>query len=185
MIARAVWAGLLALLVLSPAAMAGARNCAGSDCFEWKAPGPLGDLPLRGVAMFRYMRLHVYSAALYTPPGADWRASPKRLVIRYDRSIRKKDIVRAAEKNLKNRYPEKWETLRGRTDLLNEHYRNVSEDDEYVLTHAPGKGTGLYFNGRLEVTIPGDDFAEAYFGIWLSDRPISDEMRAALLGEKR
>jgi hypothetical protein len=51
----------------------------------------------------------------------------------------------------------------------------------YSLTHLPGTGTLLALNGTLIGVIDGADFAEAYFRIWLGDRPIDVSLRDQLL----
>ena len=73
-------------------------------------------------------------------------------------------------------------SLRERLELINRAYRDVREGDSYTLTYVPGKGTTLRLNGSPLVTVPGHDFAAAYFRIWLGDDPISKSMRDTLLG---
>jgi hypothetical protein len=52
-----------------------------------------------------------------------------------------------------------------------------------MLCHAPGRATRLLLNGQELSRIDGEDFAAAYFGIWLRDGAISEELRATLLGD--
>ena len=66
---------------------------------------------------------------------------------------------------------------------LNAAYRDVAAGDRYQLCHAPGADTRLSLNGEELIRIPGDDFAVAYFGIWLRDGAISEDLRSALLGD--
>ena len=58
---------------------------------------------------------------------------------------------------------------------------DVKPGDAYTLTHVPGRGTALRLNGRLLVRLPGDDFAPAYFRIWLGEVPICPKVRDVLL----
>ena len=46
----------------------------------------------------------------------------------------------------------------------------------------PGRGTRLERNGSTLDTIPGADFAAAYFAIWLGAGPIDTRLRDQLLG---
>jgi len=39
-------------------------------------------------------------------------------------------------------------------------------------------------NNESQGTIPGQDFAFAYFGIWLGEKPINKKFRDRLLGEE-
>ena len=44
----------------------------------------------------------------------------------------------------------------------------------------------MLLNGELLVSVEGDDFARAYFGIWLGEEPIAPPLREAVLdGEDR
>jgi hypothetical protein len=43
----------------------------------------------------------------------------------------------------------------------------------------------LSLNGESLVTIPGADFAKAYFGIWLGPDALDADLRTALLGGNR
>ncbi|MEJ2519407.1 MAG: chalcone isomerase family protein [Desulfuromonadales bacterium] len=54
--------------------------------------------------------------------------------------------------------------------------------DRYRLIYRPGTGTELRLNDRRLGTIPGDDFAVAYFSLWLGEQPIDKRFRDRLLG---
>ena len=73
--------------------------------------------------------------------------------------------------------------LQARLERLNAAYRDVGAGDRDQLCHAPGAETRLSLNGEELIRIPGDDFAVAYFGIWLRDGAISDDLRSALLAD--
>ena len=72
--------------------------------------------------------------------------------------------------------------MRDRLERFNATYRNVKPGDSYTLTYVPRAGTTLRLNGSALITVPGHDFAAAYFRIWLGDKPINDSLRDALLG---
>jgi hypothetical protein len=63
-------------------------------------------------------------------------------------------------------------------------YEDVVAGDRYALTYRPDLGTELSKNGRHLRTIPGADFAAAYFGIWLGDAPLDDALRDQLLAPR-
>ena len=150
----------------------------------------LGSEPLamRGSGTAYYARLfRVYDAALYAPAGSrapDLVAgtAPRCLVIDYRRPVTRDIIVTAADTVLQ-RQAVALSALEARLDRLNAAYRDVDAGDRYQLCHAPGGETRLSLNGEELVRIPGDDFAVAYFGIWLRDGAISEELRSALLGD--
>jgi len=145
-------------------------------------------LTIRGSGTAYYARLiRVYDAALYAPagsPAADLveGSTPRCLQIEYRRAVRKDIIIEAADTVLQ-RQAVALSPLEPRLDRLNAAYRDVAAGDRYQLCHAPGGDTRLSLNGEELIRIPGDDFAVAYFGIWLRDGAISEELRSALLGD--
>jgi hypothetical protein len=133
------------------------------------------------------MFFDVYSAAFYGPPAlkpADAlnAETPRVLVLHYHRSIDRNDIIEAASQILARQVPDQISALRSRIESLNAVYRSVQQGDRYSLTYSPATGTTLALNDTPLVTVPGADFATAYFGIWLSERqPLSEDLRKELL----
>lgn len=143
---------------------------------------------LVGATTFRWMSvIKVYDARLHLgagePSSKVFADIPVRLQLTYHRGFTAAEIVQGGDTLLaRNVKAETLAALRERLELINRAYRDVREGDSYTLTYVPGKGTTLRLNGSPLVTIPGQDFAAAYFRIWLGDDPISESMRDALLG---
>lgn len=53
--------------------------------------------------------------------------------------------------------------------------------DIYDIAYAPGQGVLIYKNNKLSQTIPGYDFKQALFGIWLCDDPADDDLKEGML----
>ena len=100
-----------------------------------------------------------------------------------DRKIKKEDIVEASKRTLRKNPNIDLPGLRERLDLIYSWYENVGKGDRFRLDYTPGVGSELFFNGRSKGVIPGDDFAEAYFGIWVSDYSLSAKYQKRLLGK--
>jgi len=151
---------------------------------------PVGgtDLVLKGAGILRYkVVFRGYAVALYLPPGTPEAAAlsgvAKRLEFEYFWSIPGPEFGKAAEPILRRNAGERVvASLRERIDRMNRHYRDIKPGDRYVLTYVPGRGTELSLNGTPLVTIEGDDFAGAYFAIWLGPEPIDRELKDKLLG---
>ena len=143
---------------------------------------------LAGATTFRWMSIvKVYDARLHLgtgePPTKVFADIPVRLQLTYHRGFTAAEIIKGGDTLLaRNVKADSLAALRERLALINRAYRDVREGDSYTLTYVPGKGTTLRLNGSPLVTIPGHDFAAAYFRIWLGDDPISESMRDALLG---
>jgi hypothetical protein len=141
-----------------------------------------------GAKTFRWMSVvKVYDAALHLGAGEStariFADIPTRLQLGYHRGFTAAEIVKGGDTLLaRNVDSATVAALRERLDLINRTYRDVKPGDSYTLTYVPGSGTTLRLNGVPLVTIPGHDFAAAYFRIWLGDDPISPSLRDDLLG---
>ena len=144
-------------------------------------------LPLFGLGLLRYrVFFRGYVGALYLPEGTRpsqvLEDTPKVLELSYFWAIKGTLFAEAADELLeRSQTPEALEVLQERLDRLNRLYRDVEVGDRYRLTYLPEAGLTLSLNGAPLGTIPGADFAEAYFGIWLGDEPLSISFRDQLL----
>ena len=142
-----------------------------------------------GHGVLRYWGFKLYSAVLYREPGTggdgEFVDRQTLLVIRYTRRIRADQIIEAAKTNLGKNPTLNMMPLRPRLKSMYNAFVDVDDGDEYALLYVPGEGTRLYFNGNEEVRVSGFDFARTFFGIWLSDHPINDDLKRELWGEDR
>jgi hypothetical protein len=145
-------------------------------------------LKLRGAALFYYkLFIKVAAAGLYL----DDRSSPidvladvaKRLEMQYFWSVSAKDLIKGTEVLLaRNVPPQKLAAVRSELDAMSALYRDVKAGDRCSLTYVPGIGTTLTLNGQTLGTVPGRDFAAAYFSIWFGDKPMDAGLKKKLLG---
>lgn len=131
--------------------------------------------------------LKVYDASLHLGAGESpsriFADIPTRLQLRYYRGFTAAEIVKAGDTLLaQNVDAATIASLRKRLDRINRAYRDVKPGDSYTFTYIPDRGTTLRLNGVPLDTIPGQDFAAAYFRIWLGESPISPTLRDTLLG---
>lgn len=147
------------------------------------------ELPLRGGGLFRYAAVfRVYAGVLYAPAGvanSDILGTdvPKRLELHYLLDISAEDFRRSGIALIeKQRGPEILAVLGERLEKFNAAYKDIEKGDRYALEYHPDQGTRLLKNGMELVRVPGLDFAQAYFGIWLDPRePLSSRFRDDLL----
>ena len=146
-------------------------------------------LVLTGTGIARYRVIFVvYAAGLYVPPdtatsevlAAD---TPRRLEIEYFYDISAEDIILAANTKLEEQLTaDQLASLEPDIATFHGYFQSVSEGDRYRMEYQPGQGTELIFNGEPVGTMPGAEFAEAYFGVWLDpDSPLSGSLRDDLL----
>lgn len=147
-------------------------------------------LPLRGLSTFRYWGLRVYTGALYISASATRQAArtgetPKKLILRYHRSVSVDQFVEKVEETLTQNPQLSLERLQPFLAQMNSFYVPVQEGDTYAISYTPSQGTlRLFFNDRLLGQIADRYFAHAYFGIWLSDYSVSSKFTNEILSSK-
>ena len=68
-------------------------------------------------------------------------------------------------------------------DQLNSSFNTeVGSGDFYEFTYLPDSGTHVLKNSNYIDTIPGLEFKKAFFGIYLSSKPIQKSLKKAMLG---
>ncbi|MBU6237570.1 MAG: chalcone isomerase family protein [Planctomycetes bacterium] len=60
----------------------------------------------------------------------------------------------------------------------------VKRNDVYDFVYVPNKGLHVLKNGKSQGVIPGLEFKQAFYGIWLSDTPVDKDLRQAMLSGK-
>ena len=148
-------------------------------------------LPLQGVALLRYKVIfRGYVGALYLQSGvvgAEVLSDvSKRLELEYFWAIDGSDFGEAAEEILLRELGSAgYAPLRERVQDFHRLYQDVEPGDRYSLSYGPGEGLALAKNGNVLGKVEGADFAAAYFGIWLGQRPIDEGFRDRLLDGSR
>ncbi len=61
-------------------------------------------------------------------------------------------------------------------------FPDVGPGDVLTGLHLPGQGVRFLANGQVTADIQDAEFAQLFFGIWLSERTSEPRLRQALLG---
>jgi hypothetical protein len=164
--------------------------CRDEFCFPAQENVAGVSLTLRGVSTFRYWGFRVYTGALYLPASevsqvAVVGETPKKLVLRYHRSVSVDQFVEKSEETLEEHPKLSVQKLRPFLSRMKALYVPVVEGDTYAITYQPAQGTlRLFFNEQLLGEITDREFASAYFGIWVSDYSVGKEFTDELLGRR-
>lgn len=148
-------------------------------------PLVLNGLGLREATVFK---VNVYVAALYLEDrSSDGQAicqSPgaKRLILHFVRDVDRDDITNAWTEGFYKNSPESMESLLPRIEELNGWMTDMDSGDEMVYTYLPGTGIEVSIRGSILGVIEGDDFAPAFFSIWLGEEPPNGGLQEGLLG---
>lgn len=146
-----------------------------------------GDFQLHGAGLLRKgLIFRIYVGALYVTDKADVENIlgdvPKRLDIHYFHDTPKKYMIRTAEKTMQKNLPEaEYRRLLPKIEELHRAYLDGQKGSCASIIHTPGEGLTYAFDNEPVLTIPCDDFANAYFTIWLGQQPSSRTIKQRLL----
>jgi len=133
------------------------------------------------------LKLDVYVAGLYLEAKSSDGAAiahstqKRRLVLRFVRDVDRSDIVDAWTKGFDNNGKDKG-PLQSKIQQLNGWMASMANGQHLTFTYESGKGLEVNVNGQVKGTIAGDDFAEAFFLIWLGKNPPNEGLKSGLLG---
>lgn len=144
-------------------------------------------LKLNGMGLRTKFIISVYVAGLYVEspskdPNAILKADEARRVdLRMLRGLDKGstiDAIRAGfDANSKAQLP----ALKERLDSFCAQIPDLKEGQTLTITYSPGKGTSVVGAGGSTV-IPGKDFADALFAVWLGKSPADEGLKKGMLG---
>jgi len=152
------------------------------------------DLKLNGAGLRSKAFFRVYVLGLYLQDrkssasevlGA---AGPKRIMIHMLRDVDADDFSEALEEGIKDNHSEAdAKALAPRTGMLTALMNEVKEAKKgmvILLDWMPSAGTQVIIDGQLRgKPIEGEDFYRALLRIWLGERPVSGDLKKALLGQ--
>ena len=172
-----------ALVVANP----GFAATEGGVGFDERIETSAGAIELHRAATMRYLLFEVYVAGLYLAPGVPptelaSTELPHRLEIEYKMDFSADDFRKSTISGIERNVDDSaFERLGPAIASMNALYEDIAEGDRYAVTYIPGKGTTLAKNGRLLGTVPGAEFARAYFAIWFGRDPFDEDLKRALL----
>ncbi len=144
-------------------------------------------LALNGMGIGTKILVHVYVVGLYLEKKTtDARAAIKTneakcIALVMLRKVSREQFVNAVEKGMVRESGLPIANLRSRLDLLEGALPALEKGDMVDFTYLPGVGTVVRGKGR-EMKIPGKDFADALFSVWLGPYADNSSLRHELLG---
>ncbi len=177
-------------IFLLPGLPATARTIKGVELAE-KVEVAGQQLVLNGAGVRKKFFFTIYAAGLYLPEKTtDAKTAitsdvPKRIVMQFVyHKVEGEKLVKAWNNGFFKNSQEKLDQLRERIDRFNSFFTGAAlKGDRAVFTYLPGRGTVVEINGREKGTIPGKDFMQALWAIWLGENPADDDLKAAMLGQ--
>ena len=92
-------------------------------------------------------------------------------------------MKKALSEGLKKSTNNNTENISDEIEQLSSSFNSaVSSSDFYEFIYIPDAGTHIIKNKELVDLIPGLEFKKAFFGIFLSENPIQNNLKKAMLG---
>lgn len=137
-----------------------------------------------------FIKVKVYAAGLYLPAKASDPAAilaadePKQLVMQFlYKEVEAEKLVEGWRDGFANNSAAAMPALKERLDQFCALWPAMKSGERAVLTYLPGKGTSVEIKGTQVALIPGKDFAQATFAIWLGAKPPNPDLKKGLLGK--
>ncbi len=148
-------------------------------------------LKLNGMGVRKKLFIKVYVGGLYVAaPSHDAAAiiaadAPRQVVMHFLYSKVEKDkLTEAWREGFANNSAAQLPALQARLDQFCAFWPDMKSGERAVITYLPGPGTRLELNGKEAGTIPGKDFADAMFAVWLGAKPADAGLKAGMLGTR-
>ncbi len=147
-------------------------------------------LKLNGMGVRKKLFIKVYVGGLYlVKPGHDAAAviaadEPKEVVMHFLYSkVGKDKLVEAWRDGFAANSAARLPMLQARLDQFCALWPDMKSGERAAITYLPGVGTKLEINGKDAGVIPGKDFADAMFAVWLGAKPADAGLKAGMLGQ--
>jgi hypothetical protein len=178
---------LFAVLLAAPAAAAG--QLAGVTLPD-RVTVAGKELVLNGLGLREatVLMVDVYVAGLYLETPTSDPATilkperAKQLVMRFVRSVGKEKLSEAWTEGFNKNAGDKRAACASGLAELNAAMSDVKKEDLVALTYVPGTGVTVTVKGKDAAVIPGADFQQVLYSIWLGAYPPNIPLREGLLG---
>ena len=144
------------------------------------------ELHLMGMGLRKKLWFKVYIASFYlqnpTEDAAQAISSDqvKRVEMHMLRDLERDKIVEAVQAGFEKNSGPQMPQLQARLDSFLKIIPDLKSGQVITVTYVPGQGTlaKAVANG---IVIPGKDFADALFSVWLGKQPVDDELKNEML----
>jgi hypothetical protein len=144
-------------------------------------------LHLMGMGLRKKLWIKVYLASFYlenpVEDGAQAVSSDQIKRVRMDmlRDLDRDKIVEAVQEGFQKNSGPDMPRLQSRLDNFLKAIPDLKGGQQILITYFPGSGTVLKAGRGEEITVPGKDFADALFSVWLGRNPVDDELKGEML----
>ena len=147
-------------------------------------------LILNGVGVRETFFSSIYVCGLYLPQTTKDATKAiksdvcKQIIICFTNKFSQEKIVTGWQDGFFNNSQEKLYKLNQQIETFNAFFaKDLVENDRITLSYTPGEGTTVTINDKTNGTIPGKDFMQALWAIWLGDNPADGDLKEGMLGK--
>lgn len=146
----------------------------------------VGKASRMGKGAFCILGYCLYQAELWGNGNPGHYEAPFALVLKYERNITREKLVDTSIDEIRRlaRTPISPSTLGRWRVHMQAAFPNVGPGDSLAGVFVPGKGVRFYTNGRFTIQIDDQQFAMAFFDIWLNPETRAESLRKRLLGKE-
>ena len=144
-------------------------------------------LHLMGMGLRKKLWFKVYLASLYAETPSDDAAAVisseqvKRVQMHMLRDLEREKIVEAVEAGFEKNSRSELPKLRERLDRFLKAIPDLKSGQTIVITYLPGRGTLIKAGSGEEISVPGKDFADALFSVWLGREPVDGDLKGEMM----
>ena len=161
-----------------------AQNASAAPPLSATATAGMPELKALGGGLLRVFGFQVYNVYLWTPAGASFdRSKPYALDLQYLRTFSARQLAERSIDEMRGQgtgseavYP-KWLAEMERV------FADVKAGDRLTGVVTPTKTSKFFYNGVYRGEVIDPAFADAFFGIWLSEKSSQLRVRNLLLGK--
>jgi hypothetical protein len=140
---------------------------------------------VQGEGELRMYGFHIYDARLYVGPtglsSKELTARPFALDIEYARAFKGASIAKKGREQMDDLKLASKSQTAAWEKAMDKIFPDVQPGDHVIGVFVPEQGTTFYADDKALGTIPGDDFARAFFSIWFDPRTAAPGLRNQLL----
>jgi len=144
-------------------------------------------LHLMGMGLRKKLWFKVYLASFYLENPVDDGAQAissdqiKQVRMHMLRDLERDKIVEAVQEGFQKNSGPDMPRLQSRLNSFLEAIPDLKGGQQILITYFPGTGTVLKAGRGDEITVPGKDFADALFSVWLGKSPVDDDLKGEML----
>ena len=148
----------------------------------------MASLRAAGSGRYTWWGLNVYQASLWVEPAFEPTALSRQryaLELHYQRAFKGRDIAQRSIDEMRRIGAFSEAQSQAWLLAMQTVFPDVVAGDRLLGIHLPGRGAQFLHNGRPVGEVADPEFAQLFFGIWLSERTSAPGLREALLAGTR